>query len=117
MSRRHLANVRGAVEVELVCEMCEKREWIAVAFDDCEKCVEHEAARQSEEWAMADDALVCSQTCWDKFWTEEMDGSSWQDHVVAAAKADPVYAESIFLDGTLPSEEDDGDGFNGYNAG
>jgi len=66
-----MANVRGALEVEMVCDVCDKAEWLAVAVDDCETCVEYEVTKHSD-WAMADDALVCGEECERRFWDDEI---------------------------------------------
>ena len=65
-----MAAVRGAVEVELVCDECGKREWHTVALDDCEKCVEYEAAIASDTWNLTSDSLLCSEDCERRFWDD-----------------------------------------------
>jgi hypothetical protein len=77
VSRRHDFSVRnGSAEVEMVCAVCERREWVRVAFagvarrfDEPEDpCLADMAARQSESWRYTHDSYVCGDACNEAWW-------------------------------------------------
>jgi len=70
MSRRHDAQLRGTVEVLMVCDECGKEEWrkSEPLVDDF--CAEYDATLRSS-WSFADDGLVCSDACAQKYWNND----------------------------------------------
>lgn len=68
MSRTHHFTVSGKADVQMLCAVCEKREWVFVIFEgDEDPCLAAYAAETSD-WRYTHDDYVCSEECETKFW-------------------------------------------------
>lgn len=76
MSRTHDFLSWGEAGVEMVCGLCERREWVRVRWEpqpkvkyreDEDPCLAQLAASQSD-WRYTHDAYVCGQVCADAWW-------------------------------------------------
>jgi len=71
LSRQHNAEIRAtSIEVCLICDECEKEEWVPVPLPlYCDESAEYKVVtREDNDWVYADDALVCSEKCERDFW-------------------------------------------------
>ncbi len=72
MSRHVNPLTEGEAKVQLTCDECGKQEWSKlVIIKDHQPDIEYDAVQDSKTWQYADDSLVCSDECAEKFWSWE----------------------------------------------